>query len=215
MHLPYQEIVRIGKKLIQPFDLELVNPGSYDITLGDEVIYRDETIKLPFDLEPGGFVLATSRQKWNFPCDVGGQLMLKSTTGRNGIDHMLAGWFDPDFCGDATLEFVNNNYKPYTLMPGARIAQMVFPIMLSPVDKPYRLNGRYQGQSGVTPPRPKVDGDNILDDRSLWIAGPWQFDPHPYASWIKTMKERHGLRVDTRFSNLDKTLLTAAMRGLF
>lgn len=176
MHLSYQDIVRIGSKLVDPFDMELVNSSSYDIILGENAVHREKDVKLPFILEPGEFILVTSSQYWRFPCDISGQLLLKSTIGRNGIDHMLAGWFDPDFHGRATMELKNDGHKPFTLKVGQRVAQMIFPMLLEPTMKPYRIGGRYHGQADVERPRKElrnVAESITIDNDDPWIAGPF------------------------------------------
>lgn len=176
MHLSYQDIVRIGPKLVEPFQEELVNSSSYDLTLGENAVWRDQDMTLPFDLEPGEFILVTSSQYWRFPCDVSGQLLLKSTMGRNGIDHMLSGWFDPDFFGRATMELKNDGHKAFRLEPGQRVAQMVFPMLLEPTMKPYRLGGRYHGQDDVQRPREEVavgGESSTINREDPWIAGPF------------------------------------------
>lgn len=205
MHLPYQTIVELGQRLIQPFNEELVNPASYDITLDDNAIYRGERIKLPFDLPPGEFILVTSQQYWSFPCDLSGQLLLKSSIGRSGIDHMLAGWFDPDFHGNATMELKNDGHLPFRLYKGQRVAQMVFLQLSAPTDKPYRIGGRYHGQRDVTAVREEVGSSGIsesIQSSPLWISGDRSDDfyRYSYSQWIRKMAEL-GLTVEDRNGN--------------
>jgi dCTP deaminase len=170
MKLPYQHIMRLGPRLIEPFNPELVNPASYDITLDNTAIHRGKHVSLPFTLEPGEFILVSSEQYWRFPLDLGGQLMLKSTTGRLGINHMLAGWFDPDFHGNATMELHNSGHEPFVLKPGMRVAQMVFDMLAESVEKPYRETGRYHGQIGVTAARDSIIPDPNLARNHQWFA---------------------------------------------
>lgn len=172
MKLPYQLIMRLGPQLVEPFNPDLVNPASYDITLDKDAIYRGQKIILPFTLDPGEFILVSSEQFWHFPADVGGQLMLKSTTGRKGINHMLAGWFDPDFHGNATMELHNSGHEPFVLQPGMRVAQMVFDVLMGVAQKTYRETGRYQGQVGVTAARDGIIADPTPEKNKQWEAWP-------------------------------------------
>lgn len=170
MKLPSQEICLLGPKLVEPFEEDLVNPASYDITLDETALYKGKIVQLPFVLEPGEFILVSSKQYWHFPTDVGGQLMLKSTIGRHGINHMLAGWFDPDFHGTATMELHNSSHQSFTLVPNMRVAQMVFDLMLASPNKLYRDTGKYQGQNGVTPARTSKEGVVNLERNKKWAS---------------------------------------------
>ena len=176
MHLTYYDLVECGEKLISPFNIEQVNPASYDLTLSENAILASgEEVKLPYSLKPGEFILVSSIEYFKFPCDVSGQLLLKSTIGRSAIDHMLAGWFDPDFHGNATMELKNDGINDFLLTPGMRVAQMIFPMLLRPT-KPYRVGGRYHGQKDVTPKREALKHNeisNIHDDSDPWILGPF------------------------------------------
>lgn len=193
MYLPDYVIEKMGPKLIAPFKQELVNPASYDITLDAVGIHRGDKIALPFWLQPGEFILVSSEQYWRFPCDISGQLLLKSTLGRNAINHMLAGWFDPDFHGNATMELKNEGHEPFRLLPGMRVAQMIFYGGV-PCDRPYRFKGRYHGQKAVTQAR--EPGESKTRDVSpMWVAGPFfGVSSSYYSVWygkmIAAIKER-------------------------
>jgi dCTP deaminase len=188
VYLPDYIIDKMGPKLIAPFEPELVNPASYDITLDDVGLFKGTSVKLPYTLQPGDFILVSSRQYWKFPCDVAGQLLLKSTLGRNAINHMLAGWFDPDFHGNATMELKNEGHEPFTLEPGARVAQMVFYSGL-PCARPYRFKGRYHGQRAVTGAR-QAGASKTLDKSPMWVAGPFGDVPFSaYTQWYDHIVE--------------------------
>ncbi len=58
-------------------------------------------------------------------------LKLKSTLGRLWINHSLAGWCDPGFQGQITLELQNLGPVPFVLDAGRRIAQLIFIAMES------------------------------------------------------------------------------------
>jgi len=77
-----------------------------------------------------------------------GQLALKSTAARKGLDHSLAGWVDPGFEGELTLEF--HAHRSIELISGDRYVQLVLMKMSKAPNKPYSQTGRYQGQVGPT-----------------------------------------------------------------
>lgn len=163
MILPAQWILEFGPRLIQPFDRNLINPASYDVTLHEDIITRgDEKRKLPISLMPHEFIIATTQQYFKFPLDVAGDMRLKSSVGRMGINHVLSVWFDPGFEGEATLEIQNISNGRVDLKPGMKIAQMVFMKLTEPTQLSYKDTGRYFGQTGPTPLRPERSDKKIL-----------------------------------------------------
>ncbi|MCZ6729704.1 MAG: dCTP deaminase, partial [SAR324 cluster bacterium] len=68
----------------------------------------------------------------------------RSSIGRIGLFVENAGWVDPGFEGELTLELYNANRQPIRLQAGRRICQLVFARMDQPASVPYR--GKYQGQ---------------------------------------------------------------------
>lgn len=141
---------------VSPFNLEHVNPASYDITLGNHFVCPtrepEEFSANSLVLFPGEVVLATTREIIRMPRDVVGDLKLKSSLGRLWLNHSLSGWIDCNFCGQVTLELQNLGPYPRLLNFGMRVAQIVFYQMESPPDIAYGENGKghYQGQSGTT-----------------------------------------------------------------
>ena len=110
----------------------------------------------PIKLFPGEVVLASTLEYVRIPRDVACDLKLKSTLGRLWINHSLAGWCDPGFQGEITLELQNLGPQPFVLEAGRRIAQLIFIAMESPPDVAYGDPGsssHYQGQRGTTPAR--------------------------------------------------------------
>ena len=76
--------------------------------------------------------------------------------GRLGLlIHSTAGYIDPGFEGNITLEFSNVASLPVLIRPGMRIGQISFLQMTTPVDKPYA--GKYLGQQGPTASRSHQD----------------------------------------------------------
>ncbi|MEA2654352.1 MAG: dCTP deaminase, partial [Chloroflexota bacterium] len=78
----------------------------------------------------------------------------KSSLGRLGLlIHSTAGYVDPGWKGNLTLELSNVANLPIALYFGMRIGQISFFKMSSPVDRPYgspELGSKYQGQSEPT-----------------------------------------------------------------
>ena len=145
---------------VTPFEEDQVNAASYDVRVSDHWICptRDpEEFRAPqVKLFPGEVVLASTIEQVKIPRNVACDLKLKSTLGRLWINHSLAGWCDPGFEGDITLELQNLGPAPFILHAGRRIAQLIFIAMESEPDVAYGEPGsssHYQGQRGTTPAR--------------------------------------------------------------
>lgn len=164
-----------GRIVIEPLQLKDVQPASVDVRLGSNFrIFRNSThayidplIEQPdlteevvvpegeaFILHPGQFALGTTLERIVLPDDILGKLEGKSTLGRLGLMiHSTAGYVDPGWDGELTLELSNVATLPIMLHPGMRIGQLSFERMSSPVERPYgsaQLGSHYQGQKGAT-----------------------------------------------------------------
>jgi dCTP deaminase len=142
---------------VAPYQPEQVNAASYDVRVSEHWICptRDpEEFRAPhIKLFPGEVVLASTIEIVRIPHDVACDLKLKSTLGRLWINHSLAGWCDPGFEGQITLELQNLGPEPFILEAGRRIAQLIFIRMEEEPEVPYGapLSGsHYQGQLGTT-----------------------------------------------------------------
>lgn len=142
---------------VTPFQPAHVNAASYDVSLADHWVCptRDpeEVASSQFRLFPGEVVLASTREHVRIPRDVACDLKLKSTLGRLWINHSLAGWCDPGFEGNITLELQNLGPEPFVLDAGRRIAQLIFIQMAAEPRVAYGDPGsssHYQGQQGTT-----------------------------------------------------------------
>jgi len=144
--------------LIEPFDPEMINPASIDVTLGDQVLVEcDNGDFIPFNIKhetfympPGAFVLAATAEWVRVPNDLECIFQLKSSRGREGYEHALAGYIDPGFCGRVTLELSNlRRFKELPLRSGMRIGQLRFAKVDALPLRSYAVTGRYQGDDGV------------------------------------------------------------------
>ena len=165
-----------GRIVLEPFDEHLIQPASIDVRLGRDFrvfrnsshVFIDPQTHQPdlteqivvgaddaFVLHPGQFALGTTLERIAVPDDILGKLEGKSSLGRLGLMiHSTAGYVDPGWEGEITLELSNVATLPIVLHPGMRIGQMSFERMTSPVERPYGsagLGSHYQGQSGASP----------------------------------------------------------------
>jgi len=151
MILPYQHILAWAQSGgIDPLDSALVNSASIDLRIGSRVVALDmpggELNCMTIDLWPGKPILATTVEFIRLPDNLAGVVYLKSSWARRGLDHALAGWVDPGFYGQLTLEL--HSHRPLMIAPGSPVVQLVLMRLDEPTDKPYQ--GRYQNQEGPT-----------------------------------------------------------------
>jgi len=143
--------------LVEPFLPEMVNPASIDVTLGQ--IIKVETpngfksldiSRDPYLMGPGEFVLAHTAEFVRIPGNLECTFQLKSSRGREGYEHALAGYIDPGFQGRITLELSNlRRFKDLPLRAGMRIGQLRFMKLDQVPMRTYAVTGRYQGDNTV------------------------------------------------------------------
>lgn len=147
---------------------EQIQPASVDLRLGNEYlspIRHEETIDIKNNepkyqhlrgnailLPAGEFILATTKEKIHIPPNLIGRVEGRSSIGRLGITiHVTAGFIDPNFTGNITLEIKNLSHNNIMLYEDMRICQIVFEELN---EEPQRLYGeagnKYQNQEGVT-----------------------------------------------------------------
>lgn len=152
----------LGQNLISPFCEELLNPHSYDVTLGarfKKAITYDlygrgwEDYNGSVIIKPYEFWLGDTLEFFKIPRGLVGFVQGKSTIGRNGLQIECAGLIDAGFSGTITLEFFNMAPWPIRLTPGMRIGQIHFSEAEEPKLKFYEEIGSYNGQTGPKEPK--------------------------------------------------------------
>jgi dCTP deaminase len=169
------EALADGRVRVKPYDPADLQPSSIDLHLDRSFrVFRNnrytfidvraaqtdltELIEVaddePFVLHPGEFVLGQTLEWVELPDDLVARLEGKSSLGRLGLlIHSTAGYVDPGWKGNLTLELSNVAKLPIALYFGMKIGQISFFEMSSPVDRPYGsagLGSKYQGQSEPT-----------------------------------------------------------------
>ena len=167
--------IEAGEIVIKPYDPQDLQPSSVDLHLdrrfrvfrNNRYAYIDvrspqpdltEMLSVaddePFILHPGEFVLGQVLEWVELPDNLVSRLEGKSSLGRLGLlIHSTAGYVDPGWKGNLTLELSNVANLPIALYYGMKIGQISFFRMSSPVERPYgspELGSKYQGQSEPT-----------------------------------------------------------------
>ncbi len=164
-----------GRVALDPYEPDMIQPSSIDVRLDkffrvfdnhkyasiDPSIEQPDLTRLvevdsdkPFVLHPGEFVLGSTFESVALPDDIAARLEGKSSLGRLGLlTHSTAGFIDPGFEGNVTLELSNTATLPINLWPGMKIGQLCFFQLSSPAEHPYgssKYGSRYRGQRGPT-----------------------------------------------------------------
>ena len=129
---------------IQPCSVDLRLDKTLKTLNGDVISIR----KQGYSLKPGEFILGSTFEEITLPNHILARVEGRSSTGRLGIlCHITAGFIDPGFHGNITLELYNCSSEPFLLEYGDALCQIVFQTINQPVQKPY--DGKYQGDHGV------------------------------------------------------------------
>lgn len=137
--------------LIEPFEPKQLQPASYDLKLGLMLYDGEEVFR--HSIIPREFLLASTVEKVNIPASLVARIEGKSTWARRGLIIHTAGFVDPGFKGQLTLEITNLGREPIPLYNGLLIAQIAFQHLDRTSERPYGSNGlnsHYQGQEGPT-----------------------------------------------------------------
>lgn len=132
--------------------IEMVDTKNMD-KYQDYIVEEEHSPEEGVIIHPGEFVLGSTLETVNVPDDMVARVEGRSSYGRLGIVvHATAGFCDPGFEGQITLEMQNLGNAPVKLYPEDRICQVVFETMTSEAETPYgsKLDAKYQGQKGAT-----------------------------------------------------------------
>lgn len=103
------------------------------------------------NFKQGDFLLTETDNFFNIPRNVSAQFALKSSRGREGYEHLSAGFIDPAWHGSKlTMELFNANPNPIPIYKGLKIGQIIFSYCDAQPIKAYDQRGRYNGDLEVT-----------------------------------------------------------------
>ncbi|MCG8485796.1 MAG: dCTP deaminase [Clostridia bacterium] len=166
-----KKYLKQGDLKIEPIIEEQIQPASVDLRLGNHFLKVDENTVESMSLDkeikyleftsneviipPHSFLLATTLEYIKLPNNLTAFVEGRSSIGRIGLFIQNAGWVDPGFEGEITLELYNANRLPIKLTSGRRVCQLVFAEMDKEAVCPY--NGKYQKQKSATGSRVYMD----------------------------------------------------------
>ena len=143
-----------------------IGPSSVDLTLSSsfaklqsqvrvinpeyELVYEKFTSDR-YRMIQNEFILASTNEYIRVPEDMAAYVEGRSSIGRLGLQVQNAGFIDPGFEGQITLELKNQSGMDMILYEGMRICQIVYVKLSSKAQTPYQ--GKYQKQLGATESR--------------------------------------------------------------
>lgn len=148
----------------------VIGPSSVDLTLSSSYakiksdvnqIHLNQTLQYEefnsdlYCMKPNEFILASTNEYIIIPNDMAAYVEGRSSIGRLGLQVQNAGFIDPGFEGQITLELKNQSNMELMIPSGLRICQLVYVQLTSVVNNPYR--GKYTKQIGAT-------GSRIIQD---------------------------------------------------
>ena len=161
---------------IQPFEEDQIQGASVDIHLGSKIL-KYKTLNVPyidvkdvkmedyieiikvdkngFVLHPGESILAETLETVELSPRIAAKIDGKSSLGRLQIRIQNAGFIDPGFRGNLTLEMKNDGVMAVKLYPLMPIAQLRIFQSDIPCEKPY--TGKYQDSIGPVGSRLYLD----------------------------------------------------------
>jgi dCTP deaminase len=152
LYVPDERIPYYG-----PITEAQIQPASIDVRLAEEFKEIDGE---PFymitrggHIEPGECLLGSLVERVNVPANMVARIEGKSSWARRFLTVHSAGYIDPGFHGDITLELKNDSPKSIPLQPGVLIAQVSFSLLTEDALRPYGspgLGSHYQNQKGPT-----------------------------------------------------------------
>lgn len=135
-----------------------IQPASLDVRLFSEFLRHPsgDVVRVPsgaaYSMAPGECLLGCLVERVRFNADnVVGRIEGKSSLARRFLTVHAAGFIDPGFKGDLTLELKNDGHSRIELLPGMAIAQISFQFLAAPAVRLYGdpdLKSHYQGQMG-------------------------------------------------------------------
>jgi dCTP deaminase len=137
-----------------------IQPASLDVRLGSTFLRHPsgEEVEVAegqaYSMAAGECLLASLVETVEMRCDnVSIRVEGKSSWARKFLTIHAAGFVDPGFCGDITLELKNDGHSRIELRPGVPIAQLSFHFLDAPARRLYGSEGlgsHYQYQKGPT-----------------------------------------------------------------
>ncbi len=144
--------------LLENANLNNVEGASYDLVLGDEYYHKGKIHTLDektvfIVMEPGDYVLASSKEIANFPKDIAGRFDLSVSLFCEGVILSNGPQIDPGFEGGLFCFLFNTSNEKVQLKRGEHFTTIEFLKLIEPTI-PYK--GKYQNRVSIAAYLPKM-----------------------------------------------------------
>lgn len=148
-----RELVSKKVLIIDPFNERLLNPATYDLTVGARALKSTRAESPVVNLEAervmaigtGEFVEVLTRERLELPLDICARFGMRSYFTRKGLIFFSGPQVDPGFKGNLVISLFNTGPRPIVLKYGDDFCSIEFTRMEEPSEKGY--SGPYQGLS--------------------------------------------------------------------
>ena len=133
--LDIQRRINEGSLVLDPFDVDCLNGGGYDLRISSDTL-----------IHSGKSMLVATLERVELADDTVGTLHIRSSLARAGIIASLA-LVDPGFRGQLTIMLHNSSAEDLILRRGERFVQLAIHLLSMKTRRPYQ--GRYQDSKGI------------------------------------------------------------------
>ncbi len=202
-----RQALKTGGLVIEPL-LEPIQPASVDLRLGPDYIrpsgglidYREgrrpepylQAIGATLILQPGHFVNVATLEYIEIPNGMVGIIVGKSSRARDGLQVESAGYVDPGWKGNLTLELKNLGPFIFALHPGDKIAQIRFELTVSKSERIYgdpELGSHYNGATGPEMGNPEREPTVTYITPDTWKSIPTR--PYPFQCGLAACSQNY------------------------
>lgn len=175
-----------GANLIQPFNLQHVQQGAYELSLSDEVLTTPSSSARASPIEgnvlmirPGQFGLLYTTERVCVPANVIAFISIKASKKLDGLVNISGFHVDPGYSGRLKFSVYNAGNETIPLQFG----QPAFLIWFSDLDQatedPYGPSHQHANQRGITPQdrvrmNKPVPSPTALDERLRILEARWR-----------------------------------------
>ena len=142
-----KELINLGQLKIEPLIKDNIQPGSIDLTLGDEIdvfnfdglvdieafpntkaikeCFTSVNITNGFTLNPNQSVTGHSKEFLKLPQDINGLILNRNSLAMIGINAAISQYINPGFSGNKIIVLSNISSRPINIKAGLRICTLV------------------------------------------------------------------------------------------
>jgi len=171
-----ERLVKTRELGIDPFDLDLVQPATYDLRVGRKMLASPLSADIigavvelndrspTYKIQSGQMVGAISAEMLRLPLDICGRFGIRSGFARRGLNAFGGIQLDPGFEGRLIVNLLNVGPEPITITLGEPLFSVEFQRLEEPAESGY--SGAYQYQEDF----PQEQYDFIISARTTSLA---------------------------------------------